>query len=348
MAKIIEFFGLDFGDYSLKLSYTKRSGNKVTLESLASGLTKIGLLGNDSEEGIDEIAETVKEIHERSGVNTKNCVFSIPEQSVFSRLLVVPEVDEENINDAIHWGIKPLVPTSLDNVSIAFTNIDKKELNGKPYINWYVVAAPKERIKFYRKIATKAGLNLLAIETEALATARLVTFSTGQKEDILILDFGADNSNIILARKGISIYSQTLSTGSSSINKILSADFGFDDAKAEQLKLQFANQTPENIQKIAKAIEPITQMLISEISRTLVYYKEKLGKSEINTVYLTGGGAKLYMLDKMIKDALGINAVLVDPINNMSLTTQAKKIVQTTNVHSYNVALGLSLKGLVI
>src|SRR5688572_29633507 len=104
MPDIPPFFGLNLGHHSLKVAQLKYNGTKVKLESLSSQPTAIGMLDNDSEQGSQKLSEEVLKAIKASNLNTKNSVMSVPEVAVYSRLLSLPKVKPEEIEEAINFS----------------------------------------------------------------------------------------------------------------------------------------------------------------------------------------------------------------------------------------------------
>jgi type IV pilus assembly protein PilM len=348
MAEVPQFFGLNLGHHSLKISQLRYSGNKAKLEVLSSIPTAVGLLENESDKSTATISAEIIKAIKSSNLKVKNCVMSIPEVSIYSRLLTLPKVKDEEIEEAIHFAIKTLIPVPLESVNISFLDVDEKVIEGNTFVNWYVVAAPKQLISRFQDIMEKSGINLLAVETEALAISRLVgyDYAIPPKETVMIIDFGAETSNVILARNSGVIFSQSIGTGSNSITKVIASDFGLDMVQAESYKVTYGLDPAGAEGKIAKSIEPIVQIIVGEAFRTLTYYREKIGGDEIKQVFLTGGGSGLPKLAEFITSKLGVQAILTEPLKNIEVDRGMAEKLKSTNVRSYNVAIGLSLKGL--
>jgi len=348
MANLPDFFGLNLGHDSIKLIQIKNEGSRAKISSAFKMPTATGLLENDSEEGVSTLSKEIGKAVKTSNVNTKNCVISVPEVSVFSRLITLPYLDEKDVNDAINYALKPLVPIPLENVNVSFLEINSFESEGKKMVNWYVVAAPKQLIARLQLVVETAGLTLLAVETEALAIARMVqyNYSIMQDSDCLLVDMGADSTSLILSRNGVVIFSQNIGTGSDSFTKVIAADFGIDNQLAEKYKVAYGINPNEGDGKIAKSIDPIMQIMISEVQRTINYYKDKVGGKGIQKIYLTGGGAHLNWLDKYMTEKFGIPSELVNPIKNIVVDASANGVLNSATINSFNVSIGLALKGI--
>lgn len=348
MAVIPDFFGLNLGHFSIKLAEVKQVGNKATLEAIGSTPTSVGLLNNDSDNGIKTLATEINKACKNSGIKSRNCVMSVPESAVFSRLITLPKVTDKEVGEAIQWALKPLVPMGLEDVNVSFLEIDQKVVEGNTFSNWYVVAAPKELIRRYQDSMEIAGINLLAVETESLALTRMVVYNYPQfsKKDIMIVDMGAESTNIILSRNGVVIFSQTISTGSNAITKVISSDLGVDMVQAEKYKITYGLDVTQAEGKVAKSVEPILQIVSSEILRTLSYYKEKIGGTGISEVFISGGGSDLLKFNEYLQAKLNIGVINSNPISNFQQDPTLAQKIQNVHLSSFNVALGLSLKGI--
>lgn len=341
-----DFFGLDIGTHSVKLTQSKRRGEtEAQLIHIGSTPTQTSLAESISEQSMAELADKIKEAHKSAGIKTVNCVAGIPEAPVFSRLLTLPKIEEDKMDDAVHWELKPLIPVPVSDVDIAFLEIGERDLGGQPAVDIFAVAAPKALTQRYKQVIEMAGLNLLALETEALANTRAVTFNHRPDEhDFMIFDFGAFTTDLIVARDGVPVFTQSISTGSDALTKAIAADYGIDTDQAEKYKRAFGLDTSQGDGKIATSIMPIMQILITEMQRTLTYYREKLNDTGTKHVYMCGEAAKLPGLSQFVKDNIGLECTLVDPIQALKLTGTAEKDLQQLSPTGFSVSIGLSLK----
>jgi type IV pilus assembly protein PilM len=68
------------------------------------------------------------------------------------------------------------------------------------------------------------------------------------------------------------------------------------------------------------AIAPILDEFLSEVRRSVDYFKSKGG--EVDTILLCGGGSKLKGLDSFLTRTLGINVLMHDPLRNMAVNAK--------------------------
>ncbi len=341
-----DFFGLDIGDHSVKFAEVKRKGsNSADLLKLGSGDIPFSIFDSDSEEGYEQLGLRLREIKKELGIQTPNCVAAIPESPIFSRLLTIPKVEEDKIEETVHWELKPLIPVPIEEVDIAFLEVAEVEKAGQKFVDIYAVASPKKIVEKYQMICEKAGFNLIALETESLANTRVVSFNKGVENSAMVVDFGSHGTDVILSRDGVPVFAQTIGTGSDALTKAISSDYGINETQAEQYKKAYGLKFELGEGKIAKSLDPIMQIITGEMTRTLTYLQQRIGQSQQGTkMFLVGEGSQLPGLQEYLKEKLQLDSELVDPVAKMSVSKDAKSKLDQIGSAGFSVALGLGLK----
>jgi Tfp pilus assembly PilM family ATPase len=142
------------------------------------------------------------------------------------------------------------------------------------------------------------------------------------------------------------MFSQTISTGSNAITKIISNDLGIDIMQAEKLKITYGLDQTQMEGKVFKSIEPIIQLISLEVERTFSYYKEKIGGTGITQVFLSGGGSNLLKFSEYLQNKLNIGVYNVNPLANFQKDNNLSAKLNNINLSAFNVSIGLSLKGM--
>ncbi|MBL8014843.1 MAG: type IV pilus assembly protein PilM [Candidatus Doudnabacteria bacterium] len=340
-----EFFSLDIGNHSIKVAQVKREKNDTAkLLHVGAVNADLGMLEAPGDDALAKIAEQLKQAKDAAGIRTNNCVAAVPETPIFSRLLSIPKVDNTEVEEAVHWELKPLIPVPLEDVDVAFMEIGEAKKGEQTFVDMYVVAAPKVLTTRYKRLAQLAGLNLLALETESLANTRAVTFNHPTEKDILIFDFGAFSTDLIIARDGVPVFAQSISTGSDALTKAVAADYGLGMQEAEKYKRAYGIDFKLGDGKVAKSIEPIMQIIINEMSRTFTYFKERVGETGANKIYLCGEAAKLPGLSDYFTQKFGLTSILVDPVARITMDDTTRKELEQLSPVGFSVAIGLALK----
>jgi type IV pilus assembly protein PilM len=207
------------------------------------------------------------------------------------------------------------------------------------------VAAPKTLVANYVQLAELAGLELIALETETVASTRSVTFKTEASADTsMLLDFGSNGTDMTVIKGKNPIFSQSLSTGSDSLTKAISLDFGLDMAQAEQYKRSYGLDATKAEGKIVKSLDPIMQVIVAEISKTLNFFKFHFQASTPKKIALVGDGALLTGLPEYLTSKLNIPVERYDALKVLDMDKDLKQELVNVAGIGYNVAIGLALK----
>jgi type IV pilus assembly protein PilM len=340
--KLPEFFGLDIGTHSLKLAQVKYLGaDTAQLLKLARADIVGGLLNTPD---VNNLAKEIKNLKDAAGIATKKVVIALPESSIFSRLILLPEVDESKLEQAIYYEAKQYLPVTIDDVQLEWIQVSRSERDGKAFVQYLLVAAPKKIVSKYLEVMELAGLEVIAVETETIATARSYTYNNNFTEGILVMDFGGTNTDISVVMGKNVIFSQSIGTGSDVLTKALVSEFNLDILQAEQYKRTYGLLRDQAEGKIAGALEPMMKIITNEINKTINYFKEHLRENTPKQIFVVGDGANLPGLADYLTQTMGIPSRVVDPIMSLKVDNKLQTEISQINTAGFSVAVGLALK----
>lgn len=347
-----EFFGLDIGNHSIKVCQVKWRGKKPLLTSLGSTTTPRGLIGSESEEHQKELAKHIRLAKKDAGVKTDRVVVGLPESKIFTQLITIPKVEDQKLEELIHWEAKKYIPIPIDEVRVDWIFLGERTINQQPHLDVFLIAAPNNLIERYLQVLRFAKLEPVAIETESVATTRAlwwphqmkVSKQLADNTPVLVLDLGANSTDLSVVQSGALLFSQSLVTGSDALTEAIASDFGLEMQQAEEYKRNYGLDETQLEGKIAESIKPIMQVIISEVTKTIDFFKSRFEKSTPRRVLLVGDAAKLPGILIYIAGEIGIEASLADPFANIDISKSLKGKVSQSSAVGYCVSLGLALK----
>jgi type IV pilus assembly protein PilM len=208
----------------------------------------------------------------------------------------------------------------------------------------FLVAAPKTIVEKYLGIMAKAGLELIAIETESIATTRSVTFGNTFNGSEIVMDFGSKGADLSVIKDNKLIFSQSIGTGSDMLTKAIASEYNLEIPQAEQYKRTYGLLPDQAEGKIATTIMPIMEIIVNEIIKTINYFKAHIQESTPSRIFITGDGAKLPGLVPFLKQRLGMETLLFDPVARLSVDSKIRSEVTQLATAGFAVATGLALK----
>ena len=340
MAKLPDHVGIDFGTHSVKAVELKNIGATPELVNLGSHITPKGVI--NSEEKVDQkkLADVLKKLYDDSKIKNRNVVMALPEFSVFTRFLEFPGVRKEELRDAVFFEAKQYIPMSVNDVHMSFVTIGFNE--EKNAYRVLLVAAPKKIISIYQEVANLADLDLIAIETESVAMGRAMYRSTKIK-DLVMLDFGANSTDMSIMTNGFLVFSQSIAIGSDALTQSIVNKFSFEYNRAEEFKRNYG-LVPNVLEgKISGTLSPIVESILVEVQRGIEFYKNKTSSAAPVEYMLNGDGSLLPGLGDFVSKYLGVRAVVANPWAGINIDERFKDIV-TKGGPSFSVAIGLALK----
>jgi type IV pilus assembly protein PilM len=334
----IEYFGLDFGHASLKAVELTRGHDLVSFGSVP---TPPGSLGSENDDQKNNLVKAVKSLVKDLNIHTKKAIVSIPESFVSSRLIQVPYVDENQLDEAIHWQAKQYIPVPLDEVNMSYRRIGESYTSdGVKQWNIFLVAVSKLLIEYYIGILKRAELEPLAIETQSAAIARSVS-RDNDKTSSLIIDFGHDSVTLAIVKNLELIYSQSIPTGSNALTKAIAQDFSLELSQAEEYKKSYGLDETQLDGRIFRSLKPVIDAVTSEVTRAIDYFKVNAAENIPTKVVLVGEGSYLPGLVIYLTQKLGLEVQLGNPWVGVHVADPSKLPPLSP---SYAAAIGLAMK----
>ncbi len=335
-------FGLDFGSSTYKAVALEKQSGKVRLASL--GVIEAPRPGIDSDSGEDtkKVVEAVKKVRKDAKISSSSVALALPESKVYTRVIEMPSLTDEELSSAMQWEAEQYIPVPLAEVNLDWQVLTRP---GKGFeekkMEVLLVAAPKELIKKYSKVSEDVGLEVVSLESEIIAISRaIVDAAEGVK---MILNLGGRSTDIAIVRSGQVVFTRSISTGGTSITRVIASTLNLDVVQAEEYKKAYGLLEDQLEGKVREAIIPIFNVIVSEVKKAIDYYVTKKTENKIKTVVVNGGTALLPGAIAYLAQNLGVEVLLANPFSKMIMNEETVKIL-SASAPLYSVAVGLALK----
>jgi type IV pilus assembly protein PilM len=339
-------FGLEVEDRSLKafqLGRSHKSGCRFItcgLRNMRKGIVEDGAV-LDSAALAQEIKELLKNTKPKP-IRNKFVVLSVPETKSFIRVISLPKMDSREAEVAVKWETEANIPVSVDSVYLDWKIIDE----GKGNTNEVLVAAvSKEIVERYSEAMRKAGLEVLAVEIDIMATIRsLTSFGNLEKEPAMIVDLGEDRTSLAIAKNQIPYFTSSLPVCGRSFTDALQKGLGVSFEKAEDFKRRYGLGKMNEDDMVYKLFKPLVENLIMEMEKSIRFYEESISPQEkIKRIIFSGGGALLGDLLKYIVDKMKLEAILGNPLAFIDNKEACPDNIQRS-LAPYATAIGLAAR----
>ncbi len=371
--------GVEIGTSAIKIVALK-PGSPPQLTHAISIPTPVGSMRDGLVTEPHSVATEIKNALTKHGVTARYAVSTVPNQSAITRNIMVPKMVRKDLDEAIKWEAERYIPYPIDEVTLDYDMLDDpNSVAEEQQMEIVVAAAPTEAIARQVEVLRLAGLEPLVIDLKPFATLRALhgnllgvhlnaTTLSGQSyteggEVALVLEIGASSSVIALVRGDRVLMTRNINIAADDFTTALQRAFELDFEAAENIKVGYATATTPTEDeedllnfdvareqyspaRVSEVIRPVLGDLITEIRRSLEFYRVQAGDILVDHTYLAGGGAKLRGLAAAISDALGFRVEVASPWLSVSVEeSRFDAGYLQHNAPEFTVPLGLALRG---
>lgn len=334
----MEFFGLDIGSYSIKAIQLAKKTDKYQLVAFGSALLTTKGLISEAESDLNALSETIKKLHQETRIRTKNVVSALPQDQVFTRLITLPKLSEEELDSAIKWEAEQYIPMPLEEVVLSYQLVGEVKEDNRQKIEVLLAAAPRHLLEKTTNILQAAGLNPISLEMEIMALARSLVIPG---ESVMVVDLGAKATDLAIVENAQVIFVHSIPTAGDALTRAVELELGLESPQAEAYKKAYGVDVRKLEGKVVGAIAPILEEIITEMEKTIQFYQSK-GKS-LNRVVLAGGTAGLPEVANLLAKKLNLEIQMGNPFSRLVEDTLVKKM-PIGDVSLYATAVGLAMK----
>lgn len=323
--------GIDIGTQSIKLIQIRTEDKQVETYGIVEMEEPVTM--QSTPEVIAKTAELLANLVARARVTTKRCVVSLPNSAVFTSVIDMPKMTDDELDSAIQYEDKKYIPLPPSEVSISWSLIS--EDTEKNSIKILLIAVPKQIRDIYVKIFQLAGLELEIIEIEALALIRgLVPDKT---KNCVIIDIGGKVTGINFVKQGLLQLTRNLNIGGDTITEKISQTLNLQTARAEQFKRDFGLNSTEFL---PEAVKPVIDSIKSEIKQVIDLYKSH--GVNVDNLILVGGAAQMPGLKEFFAD-LAPSVIYGNSIESLKYPEQVAPVLKRFSMQ-LAVSIGLAMR----
>jgi type IV pilus assembly protein PilM len=350
--KIFKFskdaFGLDLSDLSVKVAQLERNGTELGVVSLGESEISVGSITDGEIIAKENVVSAIKKAMDRATpkkIKTKKVICSLPESKGFLRIISLPFMSENEINEAIKWEIEANIPLPLDQVYYDWQLISKGLKKEKDKLEILVVAISKKTADQFLSVLDSAGLEPIGLDIESIAQARSLVDRSAMNETVLIVDIGDRRTSFSILTDNVPCFTSSMSISSQYFTDAISKTLNISFEEAEKMKIQYGIGSPSEKDEVFLALEAVLENLYLEIKKTIDFYLENLKYSfSVDRIILCGGGANTKGLVEYISGKLGQKIETGYPWINFNLKKQPP-IIKIDRAVRYSTAIGLAIKG---
>ena len=319
----------EIGSKYIKIVEGKYSKDKLSVYKMAQVETPMAAI----EDGaiIDEraLVNVLQVAINQLGIKSKDAIVTSNSSSIIDREIIIPSVDESEMESVIKYEIQQYLPINLDEYIVEYVVVDKLVDSEGPKLKVNVISYPKDMVNGYYKLIKSLGLNPYVLDVTYNSLKKIVNHTGIIKNNgqvggtVAFVDMGATSINVTIFKRGQLDFTRVIKSGGETIDQALSSRLDMSIKSTESMKIDKGNlldiQEDDEINTIIK--ETVDEM-IGELEQILQFASNKNGEN-VDEVVIYGGASKLRGLDVYMQRKLLKSIKRVFTLERIDMSTSA-------------------------
>lgn len=320
--------GLDVGSGLVKVAVVEHlsSGPELVRVALIPLLPDAIVEGEVMDGGI--VADAITAALHVAGAAGPRVVAAVGGRDVIVKKIQVDRVKESQARELMRWEAEQHVPFDMESVEFDFQILDPD--GGGDQMNVLLVAAKRNLVESRARLLADAGLTPAVIDVDAFALHNAFERSHPEAATgtIALVNVGHDVTNINLVEDGVPVLTRDLLVGTRRFREDLQRDCGLEAEQA--IVIVGAAQRHEGLDAVlARRGEEIAVGV--ERAAAFVSSSSRTG-APMRRVYLSGGGARTAGLLEVLGVRLGVEVLLANPLEGLTVRDGAFEALVTDEV----------------
>ena len=337
--------GVDIDRGSIKAVQLQSTGAGYVLQHVGYHRLPPGVIVEGEVADQDLLAAEIREFWDSHSFKGKSITFGVSNQKVVVRLLDFPHMRPEDLQGAISFEAQDHIPMPLDEAVLDYVVLGPREERAD-LDRVLVVAAQREMIARYTTAVRAGGLKPEGVDVKALSLTRstLPDPFFGEDGAVLLLDVGAEISNLVVADRGNPVLTRFVPVGLGDFVAAVAelADLPEDVAerqaldprvnlgdghveeepREEEAEAEEEQETEEFDPALAydvrRGLEGAAQTLADEVQRSIEHHRSQEAARDVSRVLISGEAALIPGIDVYLGDLLGVPTGRGKPVEKLS------------------------------
>ena len=292
------------------------------------------------------LREMLAELHIKRGLVN----YALPAQSVFSRFVNLPAIEQEKIEKIVSFEAQQNVPFPIDEVvwdyQLVGGGLDQQ-------VQVVLVAIKVDLLEEINAAVEETGLRTSIVDVAPMARYNAFRYNYSNLSGCSLLAYiGARMTNVLFIEPG-KVFSRSVPIGGSSITAAIAKEFGESFREAETRKRRdgfvslggaYAEPADPDVARVSKIVRTIMTRLHAELMRSIGHYRGQQQGNRPERIFLCGGSASMPYMREFFKEKLHLPVEFFNPLQNVTVSESAPMLDVTRSAHLLGELVGLALR----
>ena len=299
--------GFDIGSNSMKVAV--RRGSSIRVEEVRLPENLMDEAGNITLP--HAFAQFLKQTRNELKLPRGRAALVLPPNQVICRLVTMPKMTTDQLMMNLPYEFADFVQGAADQYYCDYalctpteeeSGAEGEEGNGEPVVPMMAAAAAKQTLADYVQMFARAGIKLKTILPQEMALINLVKDRKDGAEEFCFVDLGHQATRITVVWRDRVQATRQITMGGRNMDLAAADQFGVDPFLANTYK--YGNY--QGIQS-APALTEVCDRIAVEILKVINFYQFTYRSSNLEGVYLVGGGSAMPYLRRSIEGTVGLS-----------------------------------------
>ena len=353
--KIQHVWGVEIGQSALKGMRCHLEGDQIVTD-VFDFVEYPKILSQPEAEPDLLIADALQQFLSRNDLRGARIGVSVPGQSGLAKFFKPPPVEVKKIGDIVRYEAKQQIPFDLNDVIWDFQQMEGAQIEDGYALDCEVGLFAMKRDAVFRsmkpykensmdvdlvQLAPMSIYNMIAHDRYSERMSTEAYDPDSPQKSIVVLSIGTDASDLIVTN-GFRVWQRSIPIGGNHFTRQLTKDLKLTFAKAEHLKRNAMQADDPKL--VFQAMRPVFNDMVTEIQRSLNFFKTLNKKSDLESMLLLGNTAKLPGLQQFLNKNLGMEVEILDKYPKLEGSEVTGAQAFKENAAAFGVVYGICLQ----
>lgn len=329
MAKTASVWGIEIGQSALKALRCRLDGDQVIAEAF-DYIEYPKILSQPESDPETMVREALQTFVNRNDLKKTQIALSVAGQNGLAKFFKPPPVELKKIPDIVKYEAKQQIPFELDDVIWDYQLMSGGDIADGFALESEVGLFAMKRDAVYRalKPLQAEGIEIDLLQLAPLSIYNMATYDRGLAIDAdfkydsehppkstVLLAMGTDATDLIVTN-GYRVWQRSMPLGGNHFTRQLTKDLKLTFAKAEHLKRNAMEADDPKL--VFQAMRPVFNDLVTEVQRSMGFFRSLNKKAEIGSILMLGNSVKLPGLAQYLSKNLAMDVDVLDTFSQLT------------------------------
>ncbi|MFA5624181.1 MAG: type IV pilus assembly protein PilM [Bradymonadales bacterium] len=348
MAKGKLLLGLDIGTSSVKIAELSQTRNTYNLRSFDIVSLPDDAIVDGAILNLSAVTEAIAGSLKRNRIRNKDCAIAISGFSVIVKRIRLPLMTDDELDENLRWEIEQHIPFDYSDVVADRAILGRNQSQGS--MDVLLVASKRETINEHIAVTRELGLRVRVVDVASFALQNCfeaMCGGCGDGEVVALVNIGENMTSIVVLDSGVTAFTRDINIGGALISSEIQKQLSITRQEAEAFKVGRidANLNAVIPSEVDAITRQVSESIGQELKRSLNFFYETSGSSQVHRLVLCGGVAKSSSSVSEIERSTGLKVELANPFNTINFDEKAysRSLIDGFSAQSC-IALGLALR----